>query len=295
MHIPVLKKEVIEYLGPKENQNFVDCTIGEGGHTLEILKKTGPQGKVLGIDRDPEIIKKLKVKFQELKLIQRVILVCGNFSELKNIIERENFKPIDGILFDLGICSWHLEESGRGFSFLRDEPLDMRYNAEKGVSVKEILNYWPEKEIEKILKEFAQEKFAKRIAREIEKERKRKKIETTFQLVEIIKRATPKWYHRQRIHFATKSFQALRIAVNKELENLRIALPQSLEILEKGGKIVIISFHSLEDKIVKNFLKVKEKEGKLKILTKKPIRPSLKEIKINPRSRSARLRAGEKI
>jgi 16S rRNA (cytosine1402-N4)-methyltransferase len=290
IHKPVLLKEVIEYLNVGKNKNYVDCTIGEGGHAIEILKRNGPKGKVLGIEIDPELYKKLK----EEKL-ERLILVNDSYSNLKEIVEREGFKEIHGILFDLGISSWHIEKSGRGFSFLRDEPLIMRYDRRQKLTAERIVNEWPEKEIERILKEFGEERFAKRIAREIVRARKVKPIKTTFQLVEVIKKAVPSFYQHRKIHFATKAFQALRIAVNNELENLKIALPQAIDVLENGGRLVVISFHSLEDRIVKNFLKEKEREGKIKILTKKPIRPSKEEIIKNPRSRSAKLRGALKI
>jgi 16S rRNA (cytosine1402-N4)-methyltransferase len=304
IHKPVLLKEIIEWLGVEKNKNYVDCTIGEGGHAMEILKRNGPKGKVLGIEIDPELYKKLKEK-----KLKRLVLVNDSFSNLKEIVERKNFKKIHGILFDLGLSSWHLEKSGRGFSFLRDEPLIMRYDwnlaksmllrssgiSSKGLTAEKIVNEWSEKEIERILREYGEERFAKRISREIVRARKRKPIKTTFQLVEVIKRAVPSFYQRRRIHFATRTFQALRIFVNRELENLKVALPQALEILEKEGRLVVISFHSLEDRIVKNFLKEKEKEGEIKILTKKPIRPSKEEIIKNPRSRSAKLRVALKI
>lgn len=292
-HIPVLKNEVLKYLDPRPNKNFIDCTIGEGGHAKLILEKNGPEGKVLGIDRDPNQIENCKIILSAFK--ERLKLVCGNFANLKEIVKKENFKEVSGILFDLGISSWHLEKSGRGFSFQRDEPLIMRFDKKEGWSAREIINEWSEKEIERILKKFGEERFAKRIAKRICKERKIKPIESTLQLVKTIEKAVPSWYRHRKIHFATKTFQALRIAVNKELENLNSALPQALEILKSGGRLVVISFHSLEDKIVKHFLKENEKKGKLKILTKKPIRPKKEEIKINPRSRSARLRAAVKI
>jgi 16S rRNA (cytosine1402-N4)-methyltransferase len=291
MHLSVLKNEVIEYLDPKPNENFIDCTFGEGGHALEILKRNGPRGKVLGIEVDRELFEICKSKFKKLK---RLILVCDSYSNLKDIVQREKFGKISGILFDLGLSSWHLEESKRGFTFRKDEPLIMSY-FQKEKTAKDLINKLSEREICEILKKYGEERFAKKIAKEIVKERKKKPIETTFQLVEIIKRATPIWYQRKKIHFATKTFQALRIFVNEELENLKIALPQALEILEKGGRLVVISFHSLEDRLVKNFFKENEISGKLKILTKKPISPSQIEIKINKRARSAKLRAGEKI
>lgn len=293
MHIPVLEKEVIYYLDPKPNENFIDCTIGEGGHAAQILEKTAPEGKLLGIDWDEEQIKNCRLNLWHLK--NRLILVCDSYSNLKRIVQETKFENISGILLDLGMSSWHIEISGRGFSFRKNEPLDMRYSEKTKLTAQEILNSWAKENLEKILQMYGEEKFAKKIVREIVEERKNRKIENTFQLVEIIRRATPKWYHRQKIHFATKTFQALRIAVNNELKNLKKVLPQALDVLESEGRIVIISFHSLEDRIVKKFLKVKEREGKLKILTKKPISPSFEEIKNNPRSKSAKLRAAKKL
>jgi len=218
-----------------------------------------------------------------------LILVNDSYVNLAETVRKQRFKPVSGILFDLGFSSWHLEESGRGFSFEKNEPLDMRYNPENPLTAEKIVNNWSEREIEKILREYGEERFTKRIAREIIQERKIKPIKTTFQLVETIKKSTPIWYHHRRIHPATRTFQALRIAVNDELNNLKKALPQAVEILEKDGRLAVISFHSLEDRIVKNFFR-----ENLKILTKKPIRPSLEEIEINPRSRSAKLRVGQK-
>jgi len=286
MHIPVLQKEVLKYLDPKPNENFIDCTIGEGGHTLAILEKNKPKGKVLGIDRDPQLCQKLS-KFN----FDRLTLVNDSFANLKEIVKRERFKSVSGILFDLGISSWHLEKSGRGFSFLRNEPLDMRYSPQSPLTAEKIVNFWSKSEIEKILREFGEEKFSKKIAQKIIEARKLKPIKNTRQLVEVIKSTIPLKYQTKRIHPATRTFQALRIAVNDELGNLEKSLPQVLEILKPGGRLVVISFHSLEDRIVKNFYR----EPALKILTKKPIRPQKKEIKINPRSRSAKLRAAIKL
>ncbi len=304
MHIPVLQKEVLQYLNPKPNDNFIDATCGEAGHTLAILERNGPEGKILGIDADPNQIENCKLKIENFK--KRVILVADNFANLKEIVKRTKFEPVAGILFDLGFSSWHLEESKKGFSFLKDEPLDMRYNLQNPLTAEKIINQWPEVEIEKILKEFGEERFSRRIAKEIIKARKVKPIKSTFQLVEVIKRAFPSKYRFKRIprrkafgflrgrHFATRTFQALRIAVNDELNNLENALPQAWEILEPFGRLVVISFHSLEDRIVKNFYR-NQSSIDLKVLTKKPIRPTVKEIKINPRSRSAKLRAAIKV
>lgn len=287
MHIPVLVKEVVQYLDPKPSENFVDATIGEAGHTTAILQKNAPNGKVLGIEFDPELYQKLKDK-----KIDRLILANDSYGELEKIIEENNFRPIKGILFDLGMSSWHLEESGRGFTFQKNEPLDMRYSC-SGLTAARIVNKWSEKEIESILREYGEERFSGRIAEEIVWQRKQQPIETTFQLVEIIKRAIPKRYQRQKIHPATRTFQALRIAVNNEPENLKKGLSQTLNLLQSEARIVVISFHSGEDRIAKNFFKENKQKGLLKILTKKPVRPSASEAKENPRSRSARLRAGE--
>lgn len=312
IHIPVLQKEVLKYLDPKPNQNFIDCTIGGAGHTLAILEKNKPEGKILGIEWDAELYKNLS-----RATINRLVLVNDNFVNLKEIVDREKFKPVHGILFDLGMSSWHLEESERGFSFLRNEPLDMRFGAQNELTAEEIVNKWRAKDIEKVLEEYGEERFAERIAKNIVEIRKFKSIETTFQLLDVIKKAVPGWYQHQRLHFATKTFQALRIAVNDELENLKEVLPQALEILMPKGFLVIISFHSLEDRIVKNFFRTQvsiygnegkeenevffanhqasEANQRFKILTKKPISPKEEEIKINPRSRSAKLRAILKI
>lgn len=290
VHIPVLRKEVLEYLDPKPNENFIDCTIGGGGHTLAILEKNGPKGKILGIDQDPEILTCLT--FHVKHWGKRLILVCDNFANLENIVKKEKFQPIHGILFDLGMSSWHLEESRRGFSFLRKEPLDMRYDPKNPLTAEKIVNFWSEPEIEKILKEFGEEGFAKKISQEIVQQRKVAAIKTTSQLIKVIQKAIPS--HYQYKHFATRTFQALRVAVNDELNNLEKALPQALEVLEEGGRLVVISFHSLEDRIVKNFYRGRTPID-LRMLTKKPIRPSKEEITINPRSRSSKLRAATKI
>jgi len=290
MHVPVLQKEVLKYLDPKPNQNFIDATVGEGGHTMSILERTSPNGKLLGIDWSPEIIENCKLKIKSFK--KRAILVCDNFANLKEIVKRERFPAVSGILFDLGMSSWHLTEAGRGFSFSKNGPLDMRYSPQNPLTAEKIVNYWSKLEIEKILREYGEERFAQKIAEKII-ETRTKPIKTTFQLVEIIKKAVPSGHQHQKIHFATRTFQALRITVNDELNNSEKAFPQALEILKPGGRLVIISFHSLEDRIVKNFYRSRSPID-LKMLTKKPVRPQKEEIEINPRARSAKLRACQK-
>jgi 16S rRNA (cytosine1402-N4)-methyltransferase len=320
-HIPVLLNEAIKYLNPQPNQNFVDCTLGGGGHTVEILKHTAPNGKVLGIDLDPRAIAaaKLKVKSEKFppkadqplaEKVDRLIAVEGNFKNLKEIVLQNHFKNISGILLDLGFSSMEIADTKKGFSFQIDAPLDMRYGNKKGVTAAEIINQWPEKELLKILEEYGEERFSRQIAKKICEARRIKPIHTTFELVDTIARAMPKKFQHGRIHFATKVFQALRIAINDELNNLKTILPQAIDILEPGGRLAVISFHSLEDRIVKQFFKKESSDclcpkdipvckcghkAILKIITKKPIIPNEGEAKINPRSRSAKLRVAEKL
>jgi 16S rRNA (cytosine1402-N4)-methyltransferase len=292
MHIPVLRKEIIEYLDPKPNENFIDCTVGNGGHAAEILEKTAPEGKLLGIDMDGSQIKNLESKIKIYK--NRLILVNDNYANLEEVA-KGRIKKVSGILLDLGFSSWHVDESKRGFSFLKNEPLDMRYSENSQLTAEKILDYWSESDIEKILREYGEEQFSKQIAEGIIEARKVIRIKKTFQLTEIVRKSVPGWYAGKKIHFATKTFQALRMAVNGELVNLEKVLPPAVEILKEGGRLAIISFHSLEDRIVKNFFRDKEKEGLLKILTKKPVQPAKEEIIFNNRSRSAKLRVAEKI
>ncbi|TSC53294.1 MAG: hypothetical protein LiPW39_353 [Parcubacteria group bacterium LiPW_39] len=296
-HIAVLEDEVIKYLNPRPGENFIDGTGGGGGHTLAILKNIGKEGRVLGIDLDEKALERTeqKIKTEEASLLPNLILVNDNFANLEKIVRQNNFGPVSGILADLGMSSDQLEESGRGFSFLKDELLDMRFSEKQNLRAVEIINQWPQSELGKILKEYGEERFAGKISQEIINRRKIKPIITTLELVSVIAQAiSGKWQHG-RIHFATRTFQALRIAVNDELENLQKFLPQAVKILKAGGRLVIISFHSLEDRIVKNFFRDQFKKGNIKILTKKPIRPTNQEILQNPRSRSAKLRAAIKI
>ncbi len=303
IHTAVLKKEVLEYLNPQQNENFVDCTVGEGGHAEIILSKNGPNGKVLGIDLDPQQI--ARSKWLQATFKDRVVIVNDSYTNLEEIIERKGFTPVNGILLDLGMSSAQLEGTHKGFSFQIDQGLDMRYNDANYLTAEKIVNEWPEDKIEKILQEYGEEKFARKIAKNITEQRKQGRIKTTFQLIKIIKDATPSAYWRGKIHYATRTFQALRIAVNDELENIKKVLPKALSVLSHGGRLVVISFHSLEDRIVKNFFKEMEKPasanlpagkagasaGAVKILNKKPVMAKEGEARINHRSRSAKLRA----
>jgi 16S rRNA (cytosine1402-N4)-methyltransferase len=295
MHIPVLENEVIKHFGPKPNENFIDCTAGSGGHAIEILKRTAPRGKLLAIDLDEHQISDTKNQLQKSGLLPRAILINGNYANLQDIVSQNKFKNISGLLLDLGFSSWHIDDSKRGFTFLKNEPLDMRYDLKGQLTVEKILNFWSERDIERILREYGQESFSRQIAKGIVEARRVVPIKRTLQLVEVVKRAIAGKAKEERIHFATKTFQALRIAVNEELENLKKILPQTVKLVNPGGKIVIISFHSLEDAIVKDFFGSEEKKGTLKIITQKPEVASSKEISANSRARSAKLRVVEII
>lgn len=292
-HVPVLLKQVIEHLDPKPNQHFIDCTFGGGGHSLEILKYTAPNGKILAIDQDPNVAKQLG----NSKLSGRIKIVNSNFNNLEGIYKKEFPVKVSGVLFDLGFSSDQLQGSGRGFSFQIDEPLDMRLAGDKVLlTAREIVNQWSEEEIAKILRTYGEEPDADKISDAIVKHRKDKLIETTFNLKEII--LSVKSPHARRalsgIHPVTKTFQALRIAVNDELAVLSKALPQAVEVLDKGGRLAVIAFHGLEDRVVKRFFRSQD-HATIAVVTKKPITPTKEEIIKNPRSRSAKMRIAEKI
>lgn len=306
-------KEVLEYLNPKPGQCFIDCTLGGAGYTMAIAKKVGKDGKVLAIDLDNLAIENAKCQITNAKL-QNIILANDNFKNLSKIVEKyfgnKKSAEFHGIVLDLGLSSAQLQDRDRGFSFQLDAPLNMAFGQTAGETTERIVNNWRAEELERIFKEYGEERFAKRIARKIVEERKLKSIKTTGQMVEIIKSAAPKKYLYGKIHPATRVFQALRIATNNELENLEQALPQAMDLLAKGGRITVISYHSLEDRIVKHFFKRESKDcvcppsypaclcnhkARLKILTKSVVRASEEEVLNNPRARSAKLRAAEKI
>ncbi len=305
IHKPVLCREVVKYLDPCENDNFVDCTVGGGGHTRELLKRNGPKGQILAFDWDQEALNKVKESLSEYE--KRLILIRASYTKIKQYIFEKDFFPIKGIVLDLGLSSDQLQDSGRGFSFQVKEPLDMRYSPEdNNLTAEKIINQWPEKELIKMLKDNSEEKKAKSIARVIVEERKKEPIKNTLQLAGIIVKNCSST--GKRIHPATKTFQALRIEVNDELENLKNVLNDIVDLVESGTRLAVISFHSLEDRIVKNFFKRESKgcicspetpvctcghKAKIKIITKKPITPSSEEIKKNFRSRSAKLRVAQ--
>src|SRR3989339_1223518 len=295
MHIPVLLEEIIEYLNPQPNENFIDCTFGKGGHSREILNKIKPGGKILGIEWDEKVVKEIEESEKRKEFGENLILVNDNYSNLKNIAEKNNFYPVNGILFDLGMSSWDIEKSGRGFSFLKNEPLDMRFNENNPLTAFEIINKWPEEKLADIFFHYGEERRARVITRSVIYIRQNKSIETKMDLAEIVKKAMSVRQKFGRIHPATRVFQALRIAVNDELENLKKGLEAGVNILAPGGRMAVISFHSLEDRIVKIFFRDNAKEGNLKLITKKPVIAGKEEVAQNPHSRSAKLRVVEKI
>ncbi len=312
-HIPVLKKEVVQFINPQPGENLIDGTLGGGGHSEAILEKTLPGGRLLGIDLDGEALKESERKLE--KYLERIVLRKGNFADFIEIKKESNFGSFEIFFLDLGISSQQLNSEILGISFLKNSPLDMRmvgtdYKKDNYKTAEHIINNWSEDRIRLILKEYGEERYARSIARKIIEERKINKIINTKQLVKIISEATPAKYKRQRIHFATRTFQALRIEVNNELKNLEDVLPQILENIEIGGRIAIISFHSLEDRIVKRFFQRESKDcicgpevpvcvcnhkKKLELITKKPVIASEEELLKNPRARSGKLRVAKKI
>jgi len=283
-HKSVLLHELINFLNPQKGDLFIDATVGGGGHSI-ILAKRG--ARVLGIDRDPEAI-----TYLEDKKMPGITLAKGNFAEIEKIAIAKGFKNVQGIVFDLGVSGHQLETAQRGFSFRKNGPLDMRMDPDLNVRAYDIVNHFDERRLYEILKTYGQEKFSRRIARAICSSRKVRPIETTAQLAAIVERAGMRGVRSTRIHPATKTFQALRIIVNSELINLQTSLPQTVDLLKIGGRLAIVSFHSLEDAIVKRFFK---EEKRLKVLTLKPIGPTDQEIQENPRARSAKLRVAERI
>lgn len=288
MHKPVLLEEALGFLQIKPLGRYIDATIGEGGHAAEIIKRGG---LILGIDQDPEILKEAGSRMQEAGFGDRIELVQGNFRQIDRIAKEYGFTNVDGIIFDLGMSSWQLEKSGRGFSFQRDEPLDMRLDPNLSVTAADLLNGLTRNELAKLFAKFGEEERAFQLASLIVRARTLRPFATTFDL----KRAVEKVIKRKgHIHPATRVFQALRIAVNAELENLRSALPRAFEILKPGGRLVVISFHSLEDREVKEFFERLGKRHLGKIITDKPVLPTAREVAGNPRSRSAKLRCIER-
>jgi len=296
IHQPVLLKEIIEYLDPKPGDKIIDATLGGGGHAMVLAEKVAPDGKILGIELDPVLFQEAQYAIRNTRYANIVIPINDSYVNIKNIVRERNFRP-NGILLDLGLSSWHYEKSGRGFSFRKDEPLDMRFNpsAGSGQAAAEIINTYNREEIEKIIREYGEEQFSKQIAKNIVAARRKKPIMTTGELVEVINNSVPFWYKRKKIHFATKTFQALRIEVNSELKNVERGVSIAIDVLEPNGRLVVISFQGLEDKIVREIFKKKTKEGIIKWVTKRTVKPKWEEVKSNPRSRSAKMKIVEKL
>ncbi len=267
---------------------YVDATLGLGGHSEEILKRVGAQGRVIGIDRDEEALKMATARLNDGRLVAKK----GRFSDIENLLASEGIEQVDGILFDLGVSMMQLKDLGRGFSFHSAERLDMRMDKGTGISAWDVVNGYPEKELIRILREYGEERAAARIAKAIVRYRENRSVDTCDELADVVSRAVG---GRGRVHPATRTFQALRIEVNGEIEELRQGLASSLRMMKKGGRLCVISYHSLEDRIVKHFIRDNVQKGALKALTKKPLSPSLDELRENPSSRSAKLRGAERL
>lgn len=307
-HHPVLPEEVIAYLKCQAGRDYIDCTVGGGGHAAQILERSSPNGGLLGIDWDPEAIRIARDRLNRYK--GRVILVRDSFSNLSRIARNHGFEPVDGILLDLGVSSFQLEDAQRGFSFRAEGPLDMRMDSSRREMASDLINRFPVRELERLLREYGEERWARRISQFIQKRRQKGSISTTTELRNIVHSAIPASFHSRRIDPATKTFMALRIAINKELDNLKTVLKEVVPLLRHGGRICIISYHSLEDRLVKTYFRKAERgctcpprlprcvchgEKSIRVVTSKPVSPSRKEIDQNPRARSAKLRVAERI
>lgn len=306
-HTPVLLKEIIKNLNIKEDGIYVDGTLGGAGHSSEIAKRlTG--GKLIGIDQDLNALKKSEQVLAPYS--KNVILVHDNYENIDKVLMDLGIPKVDGILLDIGVSSHQLDEESRGFSYNKDAPLDMRMDRTSGISAWDVVNNYSERELEQIIFDYGEDRWAKRIAEFIVLERSEKPIDTTFELVTAIKKAIPKAVRMEGHHPAKKTFQAIRIEVNRELEVLKNSIEKMVGLLNPGGRLLIITFHSLEDRIVKEHFRelykdcicppelpqcVCEKKREIKIITRKPIIPTEKEISENPRSRSSKLRIAEKI
>ena len=307
-HKPVMLKEVIDSLNCRPGGIYLDGTVGGGGHAYHILKKTAPDGMLIGIDADDDALAESERVLESFA--KRKVLVKGNFADIGRILADLNIEKVDGILFDLGVSSHQLETAERGFSFSLDAPLDMRMDRRQELCAYDLINTLSDKKLEGIIRKYGEEIMAGRIVKAISAKRKTSPIKSTKELATIIVEALPPQLKRKRTHPATKTFQALRITVNDELSNLYMAINDSIDVLKEGGRFSIISFHSLEDRIVKNLFRSWEKgcicppdfpvcackrKPKLKVLTRKPVMPGDAEINANPRARSARLRTTMRI
>jgi len=286
-HVPVLLKEAIDFLAVKRGGTYLDATVGLGGHSCEIAKRLGAPGHLIGFDKDPAALERARVKLTALDESPEITLIHGSFAEVAARIAPAS---LDGLMADLGVSSLQLGDAARGFSFQAEGPLDMRMNPMSGETAEQVVNHLDERELADVIYEFGEERRSRRIARAIVRSRP---IRTTKQLVEVISTAARSMKH-ERIHPATRTFQALRIFVNRELDDLKALLDAAPSVLKPGGRLVVISFHSLEDRIVKDALRG-GKDKYFSVLTKKPLTASEEEIDRNPRSRSAKMRAAERM
>ncbi|MCE5312445.1 MAG: 16S rRNA (cytosine(1402)-N(4))-methyltransferase RsmH [Nitrospiraceae bacterium] len=288
VHVPVLFREALEMLDVKKSGIYIDATVGLGGHSAGILSAAGQSATLLGIDRDDAALAKASERLAD----KRAVLRKGSFGDLAEIASEEGISSVDGILFDLGTSMLQMKDMQRGFSFMSDERLDMRMDADQRLTAWDVINRYTQEELERVIREYGEEPFARRIARAVVSARKIKSIDTCSELGSLIQKACGR---HGKTHPATRTFQALRIEVNRELEQLRKGLAESIGLLKHGGRLCVISYHSLEDRIVKNFLRDSAREGRLKVLTKKPLVPQRDEVRQNPSSRSAKMRGAEKI
>jgi 16S rRNA (cytosine1402-N4)-methyltransferase len=294
-HTPVLVREVLSWLDCRPGRHYLDCTVGYGGLANRILELTGPDGILVGIDCDGEALAATRERLGPFG--RRAQLIQGNFSELKQHLGSAGLAQVDGVVFDLGVSSAQLDRPERGFSFQVDGPLDMRMDQSCAVTAEELVSRLSERELADVIYRYGEERYARRIARAVVGARERSPIRTTFDLVSIIGGAVPPSYRHGRIHFATRTFQALRIAVNRELDALEAAIRAGTDVLNPGGRLCVISFHSLEDRIAKHTLRgmAQGSAAMLRVLTKKPHLPSQEERQHNPRARSAKLRVAERL
>lgn len=308
LHKPVLLEESIKYLCPMEDGVYIDATMGLGGHTKSLIEACNNNAKIIGMDVDENALNVARERLAEYQ--DNIVFVNKNYINIDNTISDLNIKKVNGIIADLGLSSFQLDHSGKGFSFNKNEPLDMRMDASLQFTAYDLVNEMDQSELENIFKIYGEERFSRNISKSIIKNRVSKPIQTSSELAALVSNSIPKKFHPKRIHPATKTFQALRIAINNELENLKIFIEKAIKILKPGGRIVIISFHSLEDRIIKKTFKKFHSPcicppdlpicscgniPNFKIINKSPIRPQESEIIENPRARSAKMRVGEKI
>jgi 16S rRNA (cytosine1402-N4)-methyltransferase len=307
-HHPVMVDRVVELLRPRQGGVYLDATLGLGGHAARLLEASGPDGRVIGVDRDPAALALARERLAWAG--ERLVTVAASFADLTAVAAAAGVNAVDGVLYDLGVSSLQLDEPARGFSYRHDAPLDMRMDPTGGITAAEVVNTYPRAELARILREYGEDRHAGRIARFIDEARRRRPVRTTGELVELVKAAVPAAARRTGPHPARRAFQALRIEVNRELDALSASLPQAVDLLAPGGRLVVLSYHSLEDRIVKRALNAaagRDEQAparlpvaapppaRVAVLTRRPETPTAAEVAANPRAESAKLRAAEKL